>query len=154
MSIYNKIIQLEKGSRQNLDKVELELNLKLPKDYSSFLIENNGADIENAYFKVKEINQVIPMGFFFGCDIKDGYADILEINNEYKDDILESSLLIGNDIGSGFLLLIFDGENDGVWYYDHTYFFKESKDDLNTFFIADSFADFMKMLEVTPPPTE
>lgn len=149
-----KIIKYNDGSLSNVDKLEKNLNLKLPTDYRDFLIENNGANIENAFFYVKEINKVIPMGYFFGVDIDKGQTNIIKINKEYEDDIIESSLLIGNDIGSGFLLFIFDGENDGIWYYDHTYFFEQSTDELNTFFICETFSDFMRMLETTLPPND
>jgi len=36
-----------------------------------------------------------------------------------------------------------------VWYYDHTYFFDKSTDDLNTYFICETFSDFLKMVETT-----
>ncbi|WP_051666726.1 SMI1/KNR4 family protein [Pedobacter sp. R20-19] len=147
-----EVIKFQNGDPKNIAYLEDEFSIELPVDYRNFLIENNGADIENGFFYVKEINQAIPMGYFFGIDTKEKAADIVRINKEYGDDIAESSFLIGNDIGSGFLLLVFDGENDGIWYYDHTYFFKESTDELNTYFIAESFADFLKILETTPAP--
>lgn len=149
-----KVIKLQNGDAKNIASLEDEFSIELPIDYRNFLIENNGADIENGFFYVKEINQTIPMGYFFGIDAKQKAADIVRINKEYGDDIAESSFLIGNDIGSGFLLLVFDGENDGIWYYDHTYFFKGSTDELNTFFIAESFSDFLKILETTHAPKE
>ena len=45
-------------------------------------------------------------------------------------------------------------ENDGIWYYDHSYFFKQSSDELNTYFICETFAEFMQMLENTVLPED
>jgi hypothetical protein len=142
-----KIKSFGKGSKQNINKIEKEFSVKLPNDYKEFLIENNGADIETGLFYVKDIGQTIPMGYFYGVDIVEGYADIIEINKEYRDDILENSILIGTDEGEGWILLICDGENDGIWYYDHSYFFEQSTDDLNTYFICETFSEFMETLK-------
>ena len=144
-----KIEKYTQGNISNIDKIEKILNIKLPKDYKDFLIENNGADVEDGLFYVKEIDQTIPMGFFYGVDIAEGYSDIIEINKEYADDILKNSILIGSDEGEGWILLICDGKNDGIWYYDHSYFFEQSTDDSNTYFICDTFSNFIKLLETT-----
>jgi hypothetical protein len=144
-----KAKRFTKGNISNIDRIEKVLNIKLPKDYKDFLIENNGADIEKGVFYIEDIDQTIPMGYFYGVDIVEGYADIIEINKEYADDILENSILIGSDEGEGWILLVCDGENDGIWYYDHSYFFEQSTDDLNTYFICDTFSDFIKLLETT-----
>jgi len=144
-----KINSYGKGSIQNIEKVKNEFSLSLPKEYKDFLIDNNGAEINNGYFFVKEINQLISMGLFYGVDLNKKGADIFYINNEYNDDIPENSLLIGGDDGGGWILLICDGENDGIWYYDHSYFFEQSTDELNTYFICETFTEFLKMLETT-----
>jgi hypothetical protein len=45
------------------------------------------------------------------------------------------------------LLLINDGSDNGVYYWDDSYSFEESDDDCNTYFIADSFSDFVNSLK-------
>ncbi|MDO6819048.1 SMI1/KNR4 family protein [Zobellia sp. 1_MG-2023] len=151
-----KINKFKNGDIQNIIKVESTFNIKLPSDYKLFLKDNNGAAIHDAYFFVKDLKQKIMMGVFYGIDLgkENESIDILYQNKEFEDDILTNSLLIGSDPGGAWLLLIFDGENDGVWYYDHSNFFDESTDDLNTYYVAESFSDFIKMLEITPPPHE
>jgi hypothetical protein len=136
------------GNVENIKKIERELQVVLPEDYKNFLIKYNGAVIDEAYIYVDDLQQKMRMGLFYGVDV-DSYADILKINKEFSDDILENSLLIGTDDGEGWILLICDGENDGIWYYDHSYFFKQSTDDLNTYFVCDTFLDFIKLLETT-----
>ncbi len=138
-----------KGNINNIKKIEKELHITLPEDYKNFLVKYNGAAIDNAYFDVDDLNQQIMMGVFLGVDLMENANSIININKEFKDDILENSLLIGDDPGNGLILLIFDGENDGVWYYDHTYFFEQSTDELNTYFICDTFSEFIKLLEIT-----
>lgn len=145
------IRSIETGNSNNIKIIEKQLNLNLPLDYKNFLLKYNGAAINNAYFFIDEIKEMIMMGIFYGVDIEDS-IDIIYNNKEYEDDILENSLLIGSDPGGGWILLIFDGENDGVWYYDHSYFFEQSTDELNTYFICDSFTEFLNILEENSTP--
>ena len=144
-----KIKAYKNGNSEEVLKLEKTFRIKLPEDYRNFLIQSNGGDVTDGYLYVKELDEGMRMGYFFGIDIKEGFADINEINEEYDDDIPKKSLLIGMDEGSGFILLVNDGKNNGIWYYDHTYFFDQSSDDLNTYFICDTFSDFIKMLETT-----
>ncbi|MBC9929753.1 SMI1/KNR4 family protein [Chitinophaga qingshengii] len=147
-----EIIAYQNGSKESVSALEKRYKTKLPQDYKAFLTTSNGAIINNAYLYVRDLKEYMLMGNFFGTGIDKPFADIVKINEEYNDDIPESSLLIGSDAGSGLLLLVNDGENDGIWYYDHTYFFKQSTDELNTYFICETFTAFMEMLKETKLP--
>jgi len=142
------------GSSKKVLSLEKSFRIKLPEDYKNFLIQHNGGVVTDGCLYVKELDEYMLMGYFFGTGIKKGVSDIIKINEEFYDDIPKKSLLIGEDEGSGFLLLINDGENDGIWYYDHTYFFKKSNDNLNTYYICETFSDFIKHLEATTLPEE
>ncbi|MDR0349455.1 MAG: SMI1/KNR4 family protein [Tannerella sp.] len=142
-----------KGNLRNTGQIEKCLKIKLPDDYKNFLTAYNGAVIEDAYIYVDELKQKMLMGLIYGVDTRKA-SDILKINKEFEDDILKNSILIGTDAGEGWILLICDGENDGIWYYDHSCFFEQSTDDSNTYFICDTFSEFMELLETTPPPEE
>jgi len=144
-----KIKGYNNGSKEEILKLEKKYRLKLPQDYINHLIRYNGGDVDDAYLYVKDLNEYMLMGYFFGINIENGVADTNKINDEYDDDIPKKSLLIGSDEGSGFLLLVCDGENNGIWYYDHTYFFKQSTDELNTYFICETFTEFLQILENT-----
>lgn len=144
-----KIKAYQNGDLEKVKHLQKKLKIQLPHDYEKFLIEFNGGIIDDAYLYVKDLDEYMMMGNFFGIDIEKGFADIIKINDEYDDDIPKKSLLIGSDAGSGFFLLVNDGDNDGIWYYDHTYFFEKSSDDLNTYFICETFTEFMKILEDT-----
>jgi hypothetical protein len=86
------------------------------------------------------------MGVLYGVNMENEALDLIYENKEYSDDIPEKSLLIGSDPGGGWILLIFDGENDGIWYYDHSYFFEQSTDELNTYLICNTFTEFLEIL--------
>jgi hypothetical protein len=149
-----EIAAYKNGSEEAVRKLEKDFRIKLPEDYRDFLIRDNGGSVTGGHLYVRDLEEDMPMGYFFGLGIKKGFADITEINEEYGDDIPKKSLLIGTDVGSGFILLVADGKNDGIWYYDHTYFFDKSNDELNTYFICETFSDFLKMLETTVPSEE
>ncbi|EIF39597.1 hypothetical protein HMPREF1117_1803, partial [Streptococcus sp. SK643] len=38
-------------------------------------------------------------------------------------------------------------ENRGIYYYDDTYEFESSTDDVNAYFLANSFSEFLSMVE-------
>ncbi len=146
-----KIEPYKNGSREAVLKLEKDLRVKLPDDYRNFLIRDNGGGVSDGHLYVKELDEYMPMGYFFGTGIEKGFADIAAINEEYNDDLPKKSLLIGTDAGSGFILLVNDGENDGIWYYDHTYFFDMSNEERNTYFICETFSELLKMLKTTIP---
>ena len=86
--------------------------------------------------------------FLFGSDPQLNRALTLEYwNTEYKDDIPEGALLIGDFQDGGFLLLIPAGNDKGVYYYDHAYTFESSDDDGNTYLLADTFEAFINSLK-------
>jgi hypothetical protein len=138
-----------KGNIENVKKIEEDFKINLPKDYINFLVNNNGIAIDDAYFYVKDLDQKVLMGVLYGVNMEFEALDIIYENKEYKEDIPENSLLIGSDPGGSWILLICDGENDGIWYYDHSYFFEQSTDELNTYFICETFTEFLEMLETT-----
>ncbi|MDR1935280.1 MAG: SMI1/KNR4 family protein [Candidatus Accumulibacter sp.] len=144
-----KIKNYGKGNIENINKIEKEFGIKLPNDYKEYLLNNNGVMIGEACFYLKELKQYILMGVFYGIGTENNTIDIIKINKEFEDDIMENTLLIGEDDGGGMILLIFDGSNDGIWYYDHSYFFKQSTDELNTYYICETFTEFMEILEKT-----
>ena len=43
--------------------------------------------------------------------------------------------------------MICAGENSGVYYYDDSYYFEESNDEGNVYWIAENFEEFWKMLK-------
>lgn len=59
----------------------------------------------------------------------------------------DKELVIGHDQGSHQILLITDGEEKGIYYWDHNNFFPQSADGGgNAYFVADNFTAFCQML--------
>ncbi|TCS94972.1 hypothetical protein EDD58_103397 [Hazenella coriacea] len=67
--------------------------------------------------------------------------------DEYMNDLLPQSIIIGDDSGSGKIVLVVDPEYKGVYYWDHTYDFEQLSDEENTYKIADSFQRFIDGLK-------
>ena len=132
----------------DLDAIEKKLSVSLPADYKAFLIEHNGICTENTIVRIEAIKEETLLNVLFGSDPQLNRALTLEYwNTEYKDDIPEGALLIGDFQDGGFLLLIPDGDYKGVYYYDHAYTFESSDDDGNTYLLADTFEAFINSLK-------
>lgn len=140
-----KIERIKKGEISSVQKFENQLGFELPRDYKEFLMENDGTKFKECSFYIKHIDQSILLDLLYGVTSEAPF-NIYETNKEFADDIPPKSLIIGDDPGGAMILLICDGENDGVYFYDHQYFFEQSSDIGNTYWIADTFSDFMKML--------
>ena len=132
-------------SDDKIRNFESKIGFKLPDDYTQFLREVNGGVPKKRYslFFVKELNREVPLDVLFGLEVDDTSCDLIEIFDEFSDDLLENSLIIGDDPGGGFIVLI---SNKGIYYWDHAYHFKESSDEKNIYFIANNFTEFINSL--------
>ena len=55
----------------------------------------------------------------------------------------------------GMLLLVTEDVGDfskGIYFYDHSHFFEASNSDCNTYFVCDTFSEFITILEHTTLP--
>ena len=117
----------------NLKETEEKFSLSFPADYTSFLSKHNGMSIEEACIKGEDVNEEVMMNVLFSNDNSLNRALTLDYwNSEYSEDIPENSALVGDFQDGAFLLLITNGEDKGLYYYDHAYNFEESDDDSNT----------------------
>lgn len=130
------------------DIVELEkiFDVLLPDDYKKFLLEYNGGAVFNNELRLKDINEVINIDVLYGIHIGDSSSDIEYWTNEYADDLLEKTVIIGDSLQHGFIVLICDGSNNGVYYYDDSYCFDSSNDESNVYLISNTFDAFWKAL--------
>ncbi len=132
----------------DLDAIEKKLSVSLPADYKEFLLKHNGIYTEDSIVKIDAIEEETLLNALFSCDNQLNRALTLEYwNTEYKDDIPEGALLIGDFQDGGFLLLIPAGNDKGVYYYDHAFTFESSDDDGNTYFLADTFDAFINNIQ-------
>lgn len=138
-----------KATEESIEELEGFLGFLLPEDYKNFLSEYNGGTSKVRYSKffVKELNQEIPLDVLYGIGVKRTF-DLSVCHEEFEEDILPNSLIIGDDPGSGLIVLITDVENYGVYYWDHSFYFSQSNEEVNTYKIADSFKDFINELKI------
>ena len=116
----------------------------MPDDYFNFLAQNDGATIDEAYFYVKDIEEYIMFDLFYNIE------KCIKIYEEFSDDFPDKSLVIGRDPGGGMLLLVTEDVGDfskGIYFYDHSHFFEASNSDCNTYFVCDTFSEFITILE-------
>lgn len=142
------------ATKDAIARLEEKFSLKLPEDYKNFLVETNGGVVDGE--KTKGIvlseeygeNLEVNVDVFFGVDTEENATNIdYWMEQDYlEDDILENTVLIGDTYQHGFIVLICEGEDKGVYYWDDTYTFEQSSDEGNMYWIADTFTEMLEMM--------
>lgn len=68
------------------------------------------------------------------------------IENEKCFFLIKKTVIIGDSLQNGFIVMICDGNNDGVYYYDDSYYFDESNDENNVYIISNNFTEFLDII--------
>jgi hypothetical protein len=137
------------GKVENIKTFENQYNLQLPKDYINFLLQYNGGIVEkdeNCQVIVKSLKGTIHIDVLYGIDTTHENANINTWMDMFKGDILDGAIIIGDSIEHGFLVMMCSKDNSGICYWDHTFAFPNSSDESNTYYIANTFDDFIKGL--------
>ena len=139
-----------KVKEESIQKIENLFHVVLPEDYTKFLLDFNGGVIFNTEpgeVYLKDIAQFINIDVLYGIDTGKSECDIEYWTDKYFDELLENTIIIGDSLQHGFIVMICVGENAGVYYYDDSYYFEESNDEGNVYWIAENFEEFWKMLK-------
>lgn len=139
-----------KVQEESIQKIENLFHVVLPEDYTKFLLDFNGGVIFNTEpgeVYLKDIAQFINIDVLYGIDTGKSECDIEYWTDKYFDELLENTIIIGDSLQHGFIVMICAGENAGVYYYDDSYCFEESNDEGNIYWIAENFEEFWKMLK-------
>ena len=148
-------IKLDKFGFANNGEIlmlENEFEVVLPEDYKSFLLQENGGR-NTAYryknlVRIPQVSEEINIDVMFGVSTNVKNGDIKQWTSEYQDDLFPNSIIIGDTIQHGFIVFwLSKDDNAGIYYYDDTYEFASSTDDKNTYFLANSFSEFLNMVE-------
>lgn len=125
-------------------RFEEYIGFSLPEDYRQFLQNYNGrtSKVRFSTFYVEELKEHIPLDVMYGLDVEHPF-NLKKWYEEYKEDLLPNTLVIGDDPGSGKIVLIADSEFKGVYYWDHTFNFAQSNEEENTYEISESFKSFI-----------
>ena len=138
---------------EDLDKLESDIGFELPEDYRSFLQNNNGGKFSlfkfYASIYIPALDQKVMLDVSYGYELSEEhqFLDIVQINDEFKEDVPENTLIFTRDPGGNMFLLVTQAENEGVYYWDSSDFFDTSEGDANAFKVADSFTDFLNKIE-------
>ena len=140
------------ANEEAISILENKFEVVLPEDYKRFLLQENGG--RNTAYKYKnlvrisQISEEINIDVMFGVETNIKNADIEQWTSEYRDDLFPNSIIIGDTIQHGFIVFwLSNEENRGIYYYDDTYEFESSTDDVNAYFLANSFSEFSSMVE-------
>ena len=139
-----------KVKEEFIQKIENLFHVVLPEDYTKFLLDFNGGVILNTELGevyLKDIAQFINIDVLYGIDTGKSECDIEYWTDKYFDELLENTIIIGDSLQHGFIVMICAGENAGVYYYDDSYYFEDSNDEGNVYWIAENFEEFWKMLK-------
>lgn len=132
-------------NKKAIEDLEGKLQIAFPQDYRQFLLSKNGGllkkDDNNSFF-IKEINENIIVNVLYGIDTGNKNSNIDQWTNFLKSDLLDKAIIIGDDVIQGLIVLVCEGEDQGVYYWDDSYNFEESSDSSNTYLISRTFADF------------
>ncbi|SMC88244.1 SMI1/KNR4 family protein [Papillibacter cinnamivorans] len=128
---------------------EAHNGIYLPNDYVKFLLTYNGGVVkptdENSIY-IEDLNATVNVDVFFGVKTKDPELDVQLWLNDYKSDMPQGTIIVGDSHQHGFIVLLCTGEETGVYYWDHAYEFPNSNDESNTYYIADTFTEVVKNL--------
>ena len=83
----------------------------------------------------------------YGIGLDNKNADAVFYTDMFAEDLFPGSVLIGDSIQNGFIVMACGGENKGIYYWDHSYTYEVSDDENNMYRIADTFGDFLRMLD-------
>lgn len=130
-------------SNIQLNKIKKTLNIDLPIDYQVFLEKNNGGLPKDKYLTItlNDFKEKLTLGCLLGINENPNY-DLIGWNLEYKSDMPKSTVIIGTEYSSGLYVMITDETQKGIYYWDN------SNDGDNVYFIAHTFTEFMKLWKI------
>lgn len=137
-------------NKEQINKIESQLDVNLPTEYKTFLEQIGGGVVEkddSNRITISEINEDIVLDVLYGEDEENEKASITFWMKQFEGELLEDAVIIGDDLLQGFLIMICEGENQGIYYWDDSYNFESSDDESNMYGIADSFGELIKQLK-------
>lgn len=128
------------ASMGRIDAFQKKYKIKLPGQYIQFLMKKNGgvANMDISAVFVPGLNEQIQMDIFYGLDMKDDCLNIEYWMDRYSSELPPNSVIIGDDQLKGFLVVICEGENQGIYYWDDKFNFPESSDEGSAYLISDN----------------
>lgn len=134
--------------RDRIEEYENTIHMRLPNDYRQFLADTNGGQfVDEVYtFWVEALKQDI------GIDVLFGFHDLRSLclenwYQEYIEDLPENTIIIGNSINAGLILLIWQEDWKGVFLWDNCLELEQSTEEDCLYQIANAFDLFYTSLK-------
>ncbi|MBY6292142.1 SMI1/KNR4 family protein [Enterobacter bugandensis] len=153
------------GKPANKDEIKFmegKFKVSLPEDYKEFLRLKNGFVVKSPDFCELEYEGVdegfIAFYALFGINMKNPNHDIFRQNEIFLSelDFIDDKLIIGDDPGGNFYLILNGSERQGVYYWDRTHLhaedyiqkfeFSEKNECGNIYRISNDFNDFYERI--------
>ena len=140
----------------DIQRLEKRYRISLPEDYKTFLLLNNGFVVKSPYRGVDE--GAIAFNALFGMQAKNDYYDVIYNNDELLSelDFIDSKLIIGDDPGGNYFLLLNGEHQKGIFYWDRTHLhaedtlqdfeIPEQNECRNLYRLSDTFTAFFEMI--------
>lgn len=110
----------------DIDLLGRDLAVTFPDDYKHFFYKYNGFRVvspESCDIPFNSVdNGYISFDALFGHRVNNENFDISVINDEFLDELsfIDSAVIIGTDPGDNFFVLVTEGKQAGVYYWDRT----------------------------------
>ena len=149
MNIIENLKTFGNLNKSELNSLEDTLGISLPTDYKEFLSKTNGGCPKNNYLvlNITSLKEELLINFFLGINNDENF-NIIGWNNDYKSEIPISTFIFGIEYGGGMFIQITEGEDKGVYFWDSNFSLSETSDDENVFYIADTFSDFLSLINI------
>ncbi len=138
------------ASKLEIEGLEKKFNVSLPDEYKEFLANYNGGIVdkkkENKIY-IESIDEYINIDVLYGINTESKTSDISTWMNKLGDDLMEHAIIIGDDLLQGIIVMITEGDLQGIYYWDDSYNFDESTDDENTYLIFNNFKELLEKIE-------
>ncbi|MDN0087391.1 SMI1/KNR4 family protein [Yersinia nurmii] len=119
------------SSDVQINNLEQLYSIHFPNDYRNFLSVYNGFVVKQPDYCELPCNDVddgyIAFYSLFGFGVSNKNHDINHQNKEYLDELsfIEEAFIIGGDPGGNYFVLVCNGVQKGVYYWDRTHLHSE-----------------------------
>jgi hypothetical protein len=134
-------------SAEELEAYESAMGVSLPEEYKRFLLSHNGGRPSPQQVDIPNTEHSVLLFLLYGIKEKRIPGDLAHELQRRRSDLPAGFIPIGHDPGGSPFLLATTGEHRGrVFFWDRTWFFKDSSATGNTYWIADSFPALLDSL--------
>jgi hypothetical protein len=138
-------------SAADVQRYEQRLGVTFPEDYRNFLLTTNGGIPTPSRFDVPDEDYYVRLNFLYAIKNEHAISDLVyeleDLTSRMSGKLPDGFIVIGHDPGDSKFLLGTRGEHASqVWYWDSERLMSSTSPAQNTYWLADSFTDFLSGL--------